>query len=94
MEQDDELDEVGVCLLPEWLFAAAEEVLSNDAMLKARRMRPIVMKRVVAELRVETDLDVVLASSVAFQNLSYFPAKSPFTSRMKPPILCVGSSAL
>ena len=52
VQQDDELDEVGVRLLPERLFALAEQVVQQRGDAVRQRVRvEIVVQRVVAKLR-------------------------------------------
>ena len=64
-QQDQELDQVGVRLLPERLLAAAVQVVEQRRDRVRQRVRlEVVVQRVVAVRRVEADLDVVVRASV------------------------------
>ena len=71
VQQDHELDEVRARLLPERLLAAAEQVghQRGDA-VRQRVGVEIVVQRVVAIRRVETDLDVVVGAAVAREDVA------------------------
>ena len=94
VKQDDELDQVRVGLLPERLFTFAEQIVQQrrDA-VRQRVGVKVVMERVVPEVGVEADLQVVLAAAVSVEQSRTLWQKSPFTSSTSPPAGMSGSSA-
>ena len=69
MEQDDELDEVRVGLLPEGFLAAAEKVVQQRSDVVGERVGvKVVVKRVVAILGCEADFDVIADTPVPGQD--------------------------
>src|SRR5882724_7611042 len=65
MKKDDELDEIRVRLLPEWFFSFAEKIVEKRGDVEGQRVGvEIIVKRVVAILGVESDFNVVLASTM------------------------------
>src|SRR5208283_424714 len=79
MKKNDELDEIGVRLLPERLLAPAKEIVQErgDVIRQGVRVQ-VAVKRVVAILGIEPDFDVILSPTVAGENLFYLAAKVPF----------------
>src|SRR5579859_1848475 len=79
MKKDDELDEIGVRLLPEWFFAAAKEVVEerSDVVRQGVSVQ-VAVKRVVAVLGIEADFDVILGAAVPGENLFDLSAEVPF----------------
>ena len=79
VQQDHELDQVRAGLLPERLLAAAEQIghERGDAVGQGVGVE-IVVQRVVAVRRVETDLDVVVGAAVARQDVADLPAEVAF----------------
>src|SRR5689334_13667020 len=79
VQENDELDEVGVGLLPEGFLAPPEEVVEQrcDAVGKSIRVE-FVVQGIVAIFGVETDLDVVLLSFVERQYVSDLMAEIAF----------------
>src|SRR3984885_7214603 len=76
MKKDDELDEVGVGLLPERLLATAKEIIEERGDVVSERVGvEIVVKRVVAVLGVETDFDVILDALVTREDVFHLAAK-------------------
>ena len=74
MEKDDELHEVGICLLPEGLFAAPKQVVDvrgGDAVGERVGVETVV-ERVVAILGIEADFDIVSVTSEARKDRPYF----------------------
>ena len=66
VKQDDELDEVRVRLLPERLFALAEQIVQQRRNAVRERVGvQVVMQRVIPELGVQADLQIILAAAVA-----------------------------
>ena len=65
MKKDDELDEVGVRLLPEGFLATAKEIVQkrSDVVREGVGVE-VVVKRVVAVLGIEADFDVILGAPV------------------------------
>ena len=79
MQEDHELDQVRARLLPERLLAAAEEVGHQRGDAVGQRVGvEIVVQRVVAVRRVETDLDVVVAAAVALEDVADVLAEVAF----------------
>ena len=79
MQQDHELDQVRARLLPERLLAAAKEVGHQRGDAVGQRVGiEVVVQRVVAVRRVETDLDVVVAAAVALEDVADLPTEVPF----------------
>ena len=71
MQQDHELDQVRARLLPERLLAAAKEIGHQRGDAVGQRVGvEVVVQRVVAVRRVETDLDVVVAAAVALEDVA------------------------
>src|SRR5580692_4764228 len=63
MKKDDELDEIGVRLLPERFLAAAEQVVQERSNVVRQGVSvQVAVKRVVAVLGIEADFDVILGS--------------------------------
>ena len=80
MKKDDELDEVGVGLLPEWFLATAEKIVQErgDVVREGVSVQ-VVVKRVVAVLGIEADFDVILGPLVTRREcLLPSRQKSPF----------------
>ena len=88
VQQDHELHEVRVRLLPERLLAPAEEVVQERGDAVGQRIGvEVVVQRVVAVRRVEADLDVVVGAPVLrAATRGAWWQKSPFTSRTRPPM--------
>ena len=95
MKKDDELDEVGVGLLPEGLLAPAEKVVQKrgDVVREGVRVQ-VVVERVVAVLGIETDFDVILGPLVTLRMSFTLRQKSPLTSKINPPMRFSLSAAL
>jgi hypothetical protein len=67
---DDELHEVGIGLLPEGFLAFAEEIVEQRSNVVRERISvEVVVQRVVAVVRVQVDLDVVLFASVLLEDV-------------------------
>jgi len=95
VKEDDELDEVGVRLLPERLLASAKEIVERDAMLYARAYAvKVTVERVVAVVGIETDFDVILGPPVTRKDVFYLSAEVAFYSNTSPPIRFALSAAL
>src|SRR5260221_4628069 len=79
MKKDDELDEIGIRLLPEWFLAAAKQVVQerSDVVRQGVSVQ-VAVKRVVAVLGIEADFDVVLGSTVPGENFFDLAAEVPF----------------
>jgi hypothetical protein len=79
VKQDDELHEVRVSLLPEWLLSFAEEVVEerSDTVGEGVSVQ-VVVKRVVSVFRMKADLNVVFGSPVAFENALHLVAEIAF----------------
>ena len=79
VKKNDELDEIGVRLLPEWFLAATEEIVQErgDVVRQGVSVQ-VAVKRVVAILGIEADFDVILSPAVPGENLFYLAAKIPF----------------
>src|SRR5580658_6064750 len=76
MKKDDELDEVGVGLLPEGLLATSKEIIEERGDVVGERVGvEIVVKRVVAVLGIKTDFDVILDALVTREDVLYLAAK-------------------
>src|SRR5439155_18531690 len=61
MKEDDELDEVGVRLLPERFLATAEKVVQERGDVVSEGVRvQVIVERVVAVFGIEADFDVIL----------------------------------
>ena len=76
MEQDDELHEVGVSLLPERLLPSAEEVVDEGGDAVGERVGiETVVERVVAVLGIEADFDVVRLAAETSQNRANLSAE-------------------
>ena len=68
-QEDHELQQVGVCLLPERLLRFAEQIVQECGDGERHRVRvEIVVQRVVAVTGLEANLDVVVLPSCLFQN--------------------------
>jgi len=95
VKEDDELDEVGVRLLPERLLASAKEIVEEgrDVVCESIRVK-VTVERVVAVVGIETDFDVILGPPVTRKDVFYLSQKSPFTSNTSPPIRFALSAAL
>ena len=79
MEKDDELHEVGICLLPEGFFAAPKQVVDEGGDAVGERVGiETVVERVVAVLGIEADFDIVSVTSEARKDRSYFSAEVAF----------------
>src|ERR1700723_3384319 len=79
VKQDDELQEVGVGLLPERLLATAKEIIEKRGDVVGERVGvEIVVKRVVAVLGIETDFDVILDAPVTREDVFHLAAKIAF----------------
>src|SRR6202795_1544915 len=85
VKEDDELDEVGVSLLPEGFLASAKEIVQKrgDVVREGIGVQ-VVVKRVVAVLGIETDLDVILGPLVSSKDVFYFSAKIAFHFKDQP----------
>src|SRR5882762_4404328 len=85
MKKDDELDEVGVRLLPEGFLATAEKVVQerSDVVREGVGVE-VVVKRVVAVLGIETDFDVILGPLVTRKDVFYLAAKIAFDFQNQP----------
>ena len=96
MKKDDEFDEVGVRLLPERLLASSEKIIQKRSNVVRKRVCvEIIVKRVVAVFGIEADFDVILCPARAASRISFtLRQKSPFTSRVSPPMRFSLSSAL
>jgi hypothetical protein len=72
MKEDDELDEIGVGLLPKRLLATAKEIVQErgDVVREGVGVQ-VIVKRVVAVLGIETDFDVILGPLVTCKDLFY-----------------------
>jgi len=70
MKEDDELDEIGVGLLPKRLLATAKEIVQRrgDVVREGVGVQ-VIVKRVVAVLGIETDFDVILGPLVTCKDL-------------------------
>ena len=93
MQQDHELDQVRARLLPERLLAAAKEIGHQRGDAVGQRVGvEIVVQRVVAVRRVETDLDVVVAAAVTLEDVADLPAEVALSlPGPGPPTLRAGS---
>src|SRR5260370_18810987 len=79
MEDDRELDEIRVCLLPERFFSFAEQAIQQVGDPASHRITiKFVLKRVVSPFRTQTDGDIVGFPSVVFQNLLHLCAEIAF----------------
>src|SRR5258706_7657887 len=85
MKKNDELDEVGVCLLPEGLLPTSEEVVQErgDVVREGVGCR-VVVERVVAVLGIETDFDVILGPLVTRKDVFHLAAKIAFDFQNQP----------
>ena len=79
MKKNDEFDEVGVRLLPERLFAAAEKVVQkrSDVIRQSVGVQ-IVVERVVAVFGIEADFNVILDALVTREDVFCLGAKIAF----------------
>ena len=76
VQQDDELDQVGIGLLPERFLAATEQVVEQRGDAIGQRVGlEVVVERVVAVRGVEADLEVVVAAPVQRHQLAQFVAE-------------------
>ena len=76
MKEDDELDEVGVGLLPEGLLATAEQIVQERGDVVRQGVRfQVIVERVVAVLGIEADFDVILGALVTSEDVFYLSAK-------------------
>ena len=76
MEQDDELNEVGVCLLPERLLATTEKIVQERCDIEGESVRvQVTTEWVVTEFGVEADFNIVVTPSVTIENLLHLSAK-------------------
>ena len=75
-QQDDELEQIGVGLLPERLFGFAEQVVHECGDRKGDRIRiEVVVQRVVADVAAEPNLRVVRLSPGATEHPSHLLAE-------------------
>jgi hypothetical protein len=95
MKENDELDQVGVRLLPERLLATTEKVVQErgDVVCESVGVQ-VIVERVVAVFGIEADFDVILGPLVTSKDVFYLPAKVPLTSRTRPPMRLSLSAAL
>ena len=76
MQEDDEFDQIRVCLLPEGFLASAEEVVQQRCDVVRQSVGvEVVVERVVAIFGIEADFDVVLGPVVALKNSSHLVAE-------------------
>src|SRR5882724_954078 len=76
MKKDDELDEICVRLLPEGFLSLAEKIVEKRGDVESQRVGvKVVVKRVVAILRIQTDFDIVFASAMRRQDALDLAAK-------------------
>ena len=95
VKKDDELDEIRVGLLPEWLLPPAKEIVEERSNVVRERVGvEVVVKRVVAVVGIETDFDVIVCPAMTSENLIHLPAKIAFHLEVSPPIRFSLSSAL
>src|SRR5208337_2361741 len=79
VEQDDELYEVGVGLLPEGLFASAKKVVDEGGNAVGERVGvEAVVEGVVAVVGIEADFDVVRITTEARKDGAHFFAEIAF----------------
>jgi hypothetical protein len=85
MQEDDELDEVGVRLLPEGFLASAKKVVQkrSDVVCEGVGVE-VVVKRVVAVLGIEADFDVIFGPLVTGEDVFYLAAKIAFHLKDQP----------
>ena len=79
MQQDDVLKHIRVSLLPEWLLAAPKQVIqqAGDAIRQGVGFQ-VVVKRVVPELRVERDFNIVAFAAMAGEGVSHLMTEVAF----------------
>src|SRR5262249_6846649 len=71
VQEDQEFDQVRVGLLPEWLLAAAKQVVEEGRDSKGGCVGVLVIvQRVIAVAASQVDFQVVLGAAVLFQDLS------------------------
>src|SRR6202795_633372 len=85
MKEDDELDEVGVRLLPEGFLATAKEIVQkrSDVVREGIGVQ-VVVKRVVAVFGIEADFDVILGAPVTVEDVFCLAAKIAFHLKDQP----------
>src|SRR5580704_388456 len=79
VQKNDELDEIGVRLLPERFFTPPEQIIQerSDTVRQSVGVQ-IVVERVVPVFRFETDFNVVFQSSVTTEDFPHSSAKVTF----------------
>src|SRR5712664_40034 len=79
VKKDDELDEVGVRLLPEGFLATAKEIVQERGdVVRERVSVQVIVEGIVAVLGIEADFDVILGPLVTAKNVFYLAAKVSF----------------
>src|SRR5229473_4749834 len=70
VKKDDELDEIGVRLLPEGFLASAKEIVQErgDVVREGVRVQ-VVVERVVAVFGIEANFDVILGPLVTVEDV-------------------------
>src|SRR5229473_59392 len=85
VKKDDELDEVGVRLLPEGFLATAKEIVQERGNVVRKGVSvKVIVKRVVAVFGIEADFDVILGPLVTGKDVFYLPAKIAFHFEYQP----------
>jgi hypothetical protein len=81
---DDEFDEVGVSLLPEWFFAFCKEIVEQCGDVVGQRIGiQIVVERVVTIVGIQVDFDIICFSSMAYEDVSYLMAEVAFDFKLE-----------
>ena len=77
VQEDDELDQIRIGLLPEWVFAASKQVIEQRGDAEGQGIGVLVIvQRVVAVLAMQADFDVIFAASVFAKKLTDLVGRS------------------
>src|SRR5262245_11030601 len=85
MQENDELDQVCVCLLPERLFAFSKDVVEQRRNSVRQRVGiQLVVERVIAPRPPEPDFDIVVFAAARPENLPDLMAEISLNLQHKP----------
>src|SRR5258708_32861050 len=90
MQDDDELDEVRVSLLPKGFFALAKQVVQKGCDSVSQGVAfEIVVKRVVGPLGIQADFDVVAGAASLQQDIFDLAAEVAFDFKHQRTRFCI-----